>query len=344
MEPLVTVAVAAYNVEKFLKKGMKYVTGQTYRNLDIILVDDGSTDRTSQLCDELAEEDSRIRVFHKDNGGLGSARNVGIEQAKGEYICFFDVDDSLEPDYIADCVRYAEEKQSDLIIFGYYARYDNSENEELIGLQEREIHENRELKEVFCNELLWMEHGNGFAWNKFYRISFLREHNFRFGNERIQQDEPFNLQLYPVLENVYICPRAYYHYVIYSKGNAASRYLPEKADIIADVYHKFMAFYEQWGLDDKRVLNYIRDRYISGVFNVATGTFFHEDCRLSAVEKHAKIDQVLHRQELVEVLKTRNPSYGSNPVNNMQIWAFYRGRTRTLIEATRLKRFLKKLR
>lgn len=111
MNPLVTIAIAAYNVEKYLRTGIKDIQDQTYSNLEIILVDDGSTDGTSEICDELAKEDSRIRVFHKENGGLGSARNVGIDNAQGEFIYFFDVDDSLEKSFISDSVQYAYEKK-----------------------------------------------------------------------------------------------------------------------------------------------------------------------------------------------------------------------------------------
>ena len=137
MNPLVTVAIAAYNVEKFLPDGVRYIQRQTYENLEIILVDDGSTDSTPRLCDELAAEDDRITVIHKENGGLGSARNVGIDRAKGEFLYFFDVDDSLEPDFIADSVRMAQQRQADLIIYGYYARVSTSPEEELISVTER---------------------------------------------------------------------------------------------------------------------------------------------------------------------------------------------------------------
>lgn len=342
MIPLVTVAIAAYNVEKFLRDGLEYIQNQTYSNLEIILVDDGSTDHTPEMCDELAKEDPRILVFHKKNGGLGSARNVGIDQAKGEYLYFFDVDDSIEPDFIADSVQYAEQKNADLIIYGYYARFSNSSEEEWIRVSEREIHNNNDLKKAYCDELLWMKHGNGFAWNKFYRMSFLRGYDFHFGNQRIQQDEPFNMKLYPKLENVYICDKAYYHYVIYTSGNAGSRYLPNKADIITDVYHKFMDFYDDWQLTDEKVLRYIRNRYVGGIFGVVTGNFYHKDCKLSKEEKRAKIEEILHSGELMDVLQYTKIGYGSNPVNNLQAWAFNHGNTKLLIFATVFKTAIKK--
>ena len=341
MQPLVTVAIAAYNVEKYLNTGMESILKQSYANLEILLVDDGSTDNTPTMCDELAIEDSRIHVIHKENGGLGSARNVGIDLAKGEYLYFFDVDDSLALSFIEDSVNYAQQKKADLLIYGYYVRYSNSNEEELIEVKEKEIHNNSDLKRVYCKDLLWMKHGNGFAWNKFYRMSFLKKYGFRFGNQRIQQDEPFNLQLYPKLEHVYVCPLAYYQYVIYSCENAGSRFLPDKADIITDVYHKFTDFYQAWSLNDDNVLRYIRKRYVSGMFGVVTVNFFHKDCPWKRAKRYRYVDSVLHQQELRDALRMQRIDYGHNVVNNLQAWAFNHGRTGLLLLATHVKRIFK---
>lgn len=97
-EPLVTVIVPVYNIKEYLTRCVHSIIGQTYKELEIILVDDGSTDGSGQLCDELAKEDVRIRVFHKENGGSSSARNLAIDNAKGDYLGFVDSDDYIEPD------------------------------------------------------------------------------------------------------------------------------------------------------------------------------------------------------------------------------------------------------
>lgn len=97
-EFLISVIVPVYNIEDYLERCIRSIMGQTYQNLEILLVDDGSTDSSGAICDRLAEEDSRIRVFHKENGGSSSARNLGIREAKGEYIGFIDSDDYIEPD------------------------------------------------------------------------------------------------------------------------------------------------------------------------------------------------------------------------------------------------------
>lgn len=338
---LVTVTVAVYNVEKFLRDGLRYIQEQTYPNIEIILVDDGSTDNSPAICDELETEDSRVRVFHKENGGSGSARNVGIDNARGEYIYFFDVDDSVEKEFIADSVRYAEEKAADMIIYGYYARENSSDKEDKVCVHEREIHSNDELKKAFCEELLWMKHGNGFAWNKFYRMSFLGKYGFHFGDQRIQQDEPFNMQLYLRLENVYVCPKVYYHYVVYP-NSASSRYLKNKEDFITDVYRKFTAFYDDWNLHDERVSTYIKKRYLGGIFSVVTRNYFHPDCDLTPKQRKERIDEILQNELFCSVLNVMKADYGKNPVNNIQIWAFNHRNTDILIWSTKLKRFLKR--
>lgn len=341
-KPLVTVAVAAYNVEKYLRTGIKCIQNQTYSNIEIILVDDGSTDNTSRICDELAIEDKRIRVFHKKNGGLGSARNVGIDNAKGEYIYFFDVDDSIEQNFISDSVEYAQTKKVDMIIYGYYARFSDSLEEEKITVTERTINNNLELKNAYCNELLWLKHGNGFAWNKFYRLSFIKRHNFHFGNQRIQQDEPFNMQLYLKLDKVYICPKVYYHYVLYINNNAGSKYIENKEDIITDVYYKFIEFYNKWNLDNNRVLKYIEKRYVNGIFGVVTLNYFHKDCNLTKKQRYEKINKIIHNKELTLVLKRTRIGYCKNPINNIQAWAFNNKKVNLLIQITRLKNYLKR--
>ena len=96
--PLITVIIPVYNIKKYLPRCVHSVMAQTYKNLEIILVDDGSTDGTGELCDKLGSEDSRIRVLHKENGGSSSARNLGLEAAVGEYVGFVDSDDYIEPD------------------------------------------------------------------------------------------------------------------------------------------------------------------------------------------------------------------------------------------------------
>lgn len=106
MNDLISLIVPVYNVEKYLDKCLETITNQTYSNMEIILIDDGSTDLSGKKCDEWEKKDSRVRVIHKKNGGLSSARNAGIDVAKGKYISFIDSDDYIELNMIEILRKY----------------------------------------------------------------------------------------------------------------------------------------------------------------------------------------------------------------------------------------------
>lgn len=116
---LVTVVVPVYNTEKYLDRCITSIVNQTYQNLEIILVDDGSLDHCPQMCDAWAQKDSRIRVIHKENAGAGMARNTGIENAAGEYVCFIDSDDYIDPNMIGGVFSAADKASADLVFYGF---------------------------------------------------------------------------------------------------------------------------------------------------------------------------------------------------------------------------------
>lgn len=116
--PLISVIVPVYNILEYLPRCVRSICGQTYRNLEILLVDDGSTDGTAALCDALAKEDGRIRVFHKENGGSSSARNLGISHAKGAYLGFVDSDDYIEPEMYERLVNGAVSTGASIVQIG----------------------------------------------------------------------------------------------------------------------------------------------------------------------------------------------------------------------------------
>lgn len=130
---MISIIVPVYNVEKYLRKCLDSILSQTYSDFELLLIDDGSKDQSGVICDEYAVKDSRIRVFHKENGGVSSARNLGIEQAKGEWITFIDSDDWVDADYLANFTM-----DSDLCVQGYYCgerlcRYDDDYVESHVG-------------------------------------------------------------------------------------------------------------------------------------------------------------------------------------------------------------------
>lgn len=122
-EDLISVIVPVYNVERYLKKCVESILQQTYKNLEIILIDDGSTDNSGKICDDYLKIDKRVIVIHKENGGLGSARNAALDICRGEYIAFIDSDDWVEKDFIAKLVKYIDDDT--LVCCGYKQVFEN---------------------------------------------------------------------------------------------------------------------------------------------------------------------------------------------------------------------------
>lgn len=125
MNDLISIIVPVYNVEKYLNKCIDSIINQTYKNIEIILVDDGSTDNSGKICDEYLLRDSRIKVIHKNNGGLSSARNEGINISSGEYIGFVDSDDWVEPNMYEEMYKKILYSNADIVDCGYWKEYEN---------------------------------------------------------------------------------------------------------------------------------------------------------------------------------------------------------------------------
>ena len=136
----ISVIIPVYNVEKYLKRCLDSVINQTYKNLEIILIDDGSTDKSGNICDEYAAKDKRIIVIHKENGGLSDARNKGLDICTGDYISFIDSDDWIENGFYEYVVNNV--KDNDLLIFDYYIT--NGKNSKWIKYKNTEVELSKE--------------------------------------------------------------------------------------------------------------------------------------------------------------------------------------------------------
>lgn len=211
---LVSVIIPVYNVEQYLENCVRTVINQTYSELEIILIDDGSTDKSSSLCDKLANEDDRITVVHKQNEGLGAARNDGIKISAGAYLVFIDSDDYISIDYVSELLKILKLTKSDLIISGYHKG-------------EKLVLPDKNKKEVFwtcsANEALKDWHGKYIdvettAWAKMYcRKLFVSEEGKlvnKYEEGRYYEDVPTTHKLIAASEKVTYTNKALYYYRI----------------------------------------------------------------------------------------------------------------------------------
>ena len=209
MKPLLTVVIPVYNVEKYLNRCLKSILVQEWKNYDIILVDDGSTDRSPQICDDYVKAYDFISVIHKENGGLSEARNTGLSQAKGEYVYFPDSDDWLEPDTFIALAEALESQKFDIISF----------NREFVKGEEDVIVSDSVETQVFDGkdafvQMLKHSYITGFANDKVYRKSLFADHNIQFPIGKYYEDLGTNYKLFLSAKRVYATNQKYYHYLI----------------------------------------------------------------------------------------------------------------------------------
>lgn len=205
MNSLISVIVPVYNVEEYLGRCVRSIVGQTYGNLEIILVDDGSKDGSGALCDELAKTDSRIRVIHKPNGGLSSARNAGIDAAKGEYLAFVDSDDWIEPESYEWMLGLAEKYGVKMVCAG---RYDAENGEKTKGLcpPREEVISGQELaRRIF----VW-DNIDSAAWDKLYKAELFE--NYRYPEGKIVEDVPVTYRIGLDAGRIAMCDKPIYNY------------------------------------------------------------------------------------------------------------------------------------
>lgn len=211
-DSLISVIVPIYSVEKYLDKCVSSITTQNYKNLEIILVDDGSPDKSPDICDAWAQKDARIKVIHKKNGGLSSARNAGLKVATGSFISFVDSDDYLEPDLYKSLIVAFDDCCVDMVGYGIKV----IENNVYVG--QKKIAEGIiEVHEAIKHLLLLDGCIRSYAWNKIFRASVV--HGIYFDEElKYGEDTPFVFQVLCNCKKIYQTNVPYYNYIIRSES------------------------------------------------------------------------------------------------------------------------------
>lgn len=197
MEQKVSVIVPIYKVEPYLKRAVASILHQTYHNLEIILVDDGSPDQCGRICDDYAKEDNRITVIHKENGGLSDARNAGLDAAHGEYIVFVDSDDFIAEDYVETLMQCLKKYDADVAMCSYAVTASVELDESIFTASRDETVEVCDRRELL-NNLYDANHKDAtyfiVSWNKIYKASLWQD--VRFPKGRIHEDEATTYKIY----------------------------------------------------------------------------------------------------------------------------------------------------
>jgi len=207
---MISIIVPIYNAEQYLHRCIDSIQAQSYTDFELLLIDDGSKDASGAICDEYAAKDTRVRVFHKENGGVSSARNLGLDNAQGEYITFCDADDHVSEDWLA---AYSEAiaNNVDLAIQGYCAiDGDNTVEKNLPTRQGINIEAKRQLITSLMSQGMY-----GYLWVKLFRRAIIEEHAIRFDTQSaFREDEQFISKCLEYTFSFIYTDRVGYYYIV----------------------------------------------------------------------------------------------------------------------------------
>ncbi|MGO4219553.1 glycosyltransferase [Bacillus sp. YAF12_1] len=259
---LISVVIPVYNAEKFLPKCLDSIITQTYKDLEVILINDGSTDRSGEICDEFSRKNERITVIHKENGGVSSARNAGLKVVKGQYVGFVDPDDWIEGKMFETLYKLAVENNADISSCGYFR--EDSEGHITNKIIDSKVISYSQTEAL--NTILSEEHFKGFTCNKLFSKEILKDITF---DEDIHfcEDLLFCCQAISNSNKLVYDTTPYYHYITHSNNASQSQFSLKKLTSL-DALKKIVDLLEnKKGVEINKFKNYYAHMNISLLMN-----------------------------------------------------------------------------
>lgn len=248
-KPLVSIIVPVYNVENYLLRCYESIASQSYDYWEAILVDDGSTDKSGKLCDEIACKDPRIKVIHKQNEGLGLTRNCGVKNCGGEYVFFLDSDDFIEHDAIESLVDYIMDEGCDLAIGNFFYQDEIVEYPIPAGLYSGNKIDEEIIPRIIGNKPGKADQLTPSSCGKLYKKSLFIENDLWFPSERklIWEDLAFNFKYMRTCNSIFLSDKPIYHYC-FNGDSLTHKYDPSKLEKVMTMYKYMMNQLEKTGL------------------------------------------------------------------------------------------------
>lgn len=305
---VVSVIVPVYKVENVLHYCIDSILNQTYKDFELILVDDGSPDNSGKICDEYAKKDNRIKVIHKENGGVSSARNHGIDIAKGKYICFVDSDDYVNKNYLEILIRTKSEHPEFDNIWCYFQTvtdYDRT-GENLI----LDDNKNYSVKDIMTLHEKWLDAG---PVCKLYDRKTILENGLTFdSNLSLGEDLIFNFQYLDCTNGkIFVIPKQLYSYVQLSDCSLSQKYYPNMFKIYKTINNTMQRYVVKWNCSEEQVKKYFNACFYK--YEVVLKNTFSEKNKVTKKEKIRYNNSIMRSKEFVQSLNNSdcyiNPAY-----------------------------------
>ncbi|MCU9612327.1 glycosyltransferase family 2 protein [Caldibacillus lycopersici] len=300
----ISIVVPVYNAEEYLEVCFRSIIKQTFFNWELLVVNDGSTDSSCEICEYFSNKDKRIKIIQSNNQGPGIARNIGMSYATGDYLMFMDSDDYLEHNSLELLEKIASNTEAEIIFYPNYT--DKMEDEKYKVVKDNHLKDMEFLSNSdFVNSYrLLYEHGYLHpVWNKLYKLSFIHLCNAIFPSGiNVSEDYIFNIQLYKHLQKGVVLSVPLYHYVSRNSGSITSSFNNERFNSSKKVYLYSKKFFEDW---NEAELIHVNNEFITNI-NVCINNLFNDDCKLSRREKFAVIQKIINDKFV------KDCSYSSN--------------------------------
>ena len=310
--PKVSVIVPVYNSAGTIDQCLNSVLNQNYTNYEIIIIDDGSTDSSGVICDKYCDKNDKVYVFHTENRGVSSARNLGIEKATGEYVLFIDSDDSIDKEYIEDLINLKNQyKEIDNIWCGFKTySIDTTADESVSYVYDKNSKISLvDRKNIMTLHEKWLDAG---PYCKLYSRNILKKTNVRFPeNLSLGEDLVFNFQ-YLDNTNGKICflNKATYNYYLQSGNSLATKYYDNLFDIYKTINKVMERYIRKWDCDTEEFKKYYNACFFK--FEVCLKNTFNTCNSASKQDKYRRNNEILNSCEFQEAFN--NMSYSPNPL------------------------------
>lgn len=302
----VSIIMPVYKVEDYVGKAIESIQAQTLKEFEFLIVDDGTPDKSGEICDAYAKKDARIHVIHKENGGAPSARNMAIDIAKGKYMYFMDSDDWAEPTMLEDMYNLAERDRAQLVVAGFFIDTYYSQNEYMTDnfVCEDSVYANADqfranAYKLFDRNLLYT------PWNKLFLSSYLLENNLKFP-QTFWDDFPFVLSVIRNIERVTVTSKQYYHFMRARAESETAAYRPGMYEKREEEHGWMLDLYKHWKVKDENSKEMVARRYIER-FIGCVENLTNPKCTLTAKEKRSEVKKMLSAHNVKWSLKFAQP-------------------------------------
>ncbi len=305
--PKVSVVMPVYGVENYVGVAIESLQKQTFSDWELWAVDDGSPDRSGEICEEYAANDSRIHVLHQENAGAPAARNAAIDRTAGKYLYFMDSDDWAEETMLEDMVALAEENDAQLVVAGYYIDTFYTDTEKYT--QEQAL-----PSQVFASQAQFRENAHRLfdknllytPWNKLFEARYVKENKLYFPNT-FWDDFPFNLSVVRDIERVVLTEKKYYHFIRKRAESETARYRADMYDKREEENGWMRELYAYWSVSSDAVGEFLARRYAERLIGCVENVT-NRNCTLSGREKREEIRKMILTDTARNAVRTARPN------------------------------------